>query len=83
MFDIAMHSVILFLSFRLCEKTDRFLLAYKGNSLSSSEKWEFVNFWYLTIIINDVLAIIGSFSKILMETKVNRNNVQKKKGKKR
>ena len=54
---------------RLLEKTDDFLKLYKGQPLTSSERWEFVNFWYLTIILNDILAIIGSFSKIMMETK--------------
>lgn len=57
-------------AFRLSKKTECFLLAYKASPLSSSERWEFVNFWYLTIILNDILAIIGSFSKILMETKI-------------
>jgi len=55
-------------AFKLCDKTDQFLILHKGNPLSSSERWEFVNFWYLTIILNDILAIIGSLSKIMMET---------------
>ena len=31
---------------------------------------EFVDLWYLLIIINDVLTIIGSVVKILIENKV-------------
>ena len=34
------------------------------------EKLEFVNFWYLLIIFNDVLTIAGCFVKILIENKV-------------
>jgi len=56
-------------AYRLYDKTDNFLMAFKGSPLSKSERWEFVNFWYLTIILNDVLAVVGSVSKILMETK--------------
>ena len=62
---------------RLCDKTDQFLILHKGNPLSSSERWEFVNFWYLTIILNDILAIIGSLSKIMMETQVSNLNLKK------
>ena len=53
------HCCFFIVHLRLSKKTECFLLAYKASPLSSSERWEFVNFWYLTIILNDILAIIG------------------------
>lgn len=34
------------------------------------DRMEFINGWYLVLIISDVLTIIASFIKIAIETKV-------------
>ena len=38
--------------------------------LTFSDKLEFVNFWYLLIIVNDFLTVAGCVVKILIENKV-------------
>uniref|UniRef100_A0A673G4U7 Mucolipin 1b n=1 Tax=Sinocyclocheilus rhinocerous TaxID=307959 RepID=A0A673G4U7_9TELE len=40
-----------------------------GRSLSWGERLEFINGWYLLLIISDILTIIASFIKIAIETK--------------
>lgn len=34
------------------------------------DQLEFVDLWYVMILVNDVLTIIGSILKIMIETKV-------------
>lgn len=43
-----------------------FRLAY-GRELSSDGRWEFLNLWYVLIIVNDVLLIVGSSIKERIE----------------
>jgi mucolipin 3 len=38
--------------------------------LTFSDKMEFINLWYIMIVVNDVLSIGGSIAKLLIETKV-------------
>lgn len=38
--------------------------------LSFSDKLEFINMWYILILVNDVLTIFGSIFKIMIENKV-------------
>ena len=38
--------------------------------LTFSDRLEFVNFWYLVMVLNDVLVVAGCVSKMLIETKV-------------
>jgi len=38
--------------------------------LTLSDQMEFVNMWYVLIIINDVLTVTGSILKIRIENKV-------------
>lgn len=40
-----------------------------GRSVSLGDRLEFINGWYLLLIISDVLTIIASFIKIAIETK--------------
>lgn len=41
-----------------------------GRSVCWGDRMEFINGWYLVLIISDVLTIIASFIKIAIETKV-------------
>lgn len=43
---------------------------YCSKMVSMSDKLEFVNGWYILIIISDTLTIIGSILKITIQTKV-------------
>lgn len=72
--------VICLVSFGLCARAifraqllrvmtcDFFQQTY-GKDLSSEGKWEFVNMWYIMIVFNDVLLIIGSALKEEIERK--------------
>ncbi|ESO94525.1 hypothetical protein LOTGIDRAFT_118439 [Lottia gigantea] len=40
-----------------------------GKQLSLSEQLEFLNLWYVLIIINDILTLAGSCFKIMLESK--------------
>ncbi|XP_026201740.1 mucolipin-3 isoform X2 [Anabas testudineus] len=46
---------------------------YCSKMVSMSDKLEFVNGWYILIIISDTLTIIGSILKITIQTKVSTN----------
>lgn len=41
-----------------------------GRSVCWGDRLEFINGWYLLLIISDVLTIIATFIKIAIETKV-------------
>lgn len=51
----------------LCNQTDTFFRVTYGHPLSGEDRWEFVNFWYIMIICNDVLLILGSIIKEQIE----------------
>ena len=55
--------------FSLKEFVSFFLLHYK-KEVSVSDRMEFVNGWYIMIIISDILTIIGSILKMEIHTKV-------------
>nr|MBE5724907.1 transient receptor potential cation channel, mucolipin ortholog [Cucujiformia] len=40
--------------------TEEFFIANFNKPLSSSDRWKFLNFWYVTIIMNDILIVCGS-----------------------
>jgi mucolipin len=50
-------------------KTSEFFYLNFGKDLSSAGKMEFINFWYIMIICNDVLLVIGSALKEQIERK--------------
>lgn len=53
---------------RLLQKqTDTFFRVTYGYPLSSEDRWQFVNFWYIMIICNDILLILGSILKEQIE----------------
>lgn len=47
-----------------------FFHTYFGKTVSWSERMEFVNGWYILIIVSDTLTISGSALKIGIQTKV-------------
>lgn len=53
----------------LKEFADFFLLHYK-KEVSVSDRMEFVNGWYIMLIISDILTIIGSILKMEIQAKV-------------
>lgn len=55
---------------RLGKETVAYFASGGRQPLTWVEKLEFVNFWYLLIIFNDVLTIAGCFVKILIENKI-------------
>ncbi|XP_077981010.1 mucolipin-3-like isoform X2 [Glandiceps talaboti] len=50
--------------------TVRFFKNYYNKDLGSHDRWKFVNCWYVTIIISDILVILGSVFKLQLENKV-------------
>ena len=66
------------------QKTQKFFKHRRGKPLCLSDKLEFLNLWYVTIIINDILTIVGSGYKIQIEGRVGtKENAKKKKKKKK
>ncbi|XP_023013559.1 mucolipin-3 [Leptinotarsa decemlineata] len=70
--------IICIISFVLCSRavwraqqlkniTDKFFRTHFGESLSDHDKMKFLNMWYIMIIINDLLIIIGSSVKEQIE----------------
>ena len=55
--------------FSLKEFVNFVLLHYK-KEVSVSERMEFVNGWYIMIIISDILTVIGSILKMEIQAKV-------------
>lgn len=53
----------------LQRQTDTFFRVTYGYPLSSEDRWQFVNFWYIMIICNDILLILGSILKEQIERK--------------
>lgn len=49
-----------------------------GRSVSWGERMEFINGWYILLIVSDMFTIIGSFIKIGIESKVMWGNVTDK-----
>ena len=45
------------------------MLRNYGSYLTTSEKLEFLNLWYVTICVNDILIIVGSAFKLALELK--------------
>lgn len=56
-------------AYRLKNITDHFFRTNYGRPLNASDRLEFLNMWYIMIIVNDVLIIIGSSIKEQIERK--------------
>ncbi|XP_055884751.1 mucolipin-3-like isoform X4 [Biomphalaria glabrata] len=54
----------------LRKDTATFFKLHKGKLFSFSNHMEYINMWYILIICNDVLTVIGSSFKIQLETRV-------------
>jgi len=67
--SLALCSRAIFRAQQLRLKTEAFFLRVYGRELSNKGRWEFVNVWYITICINDVLLITGSAIKEEIERK--------------
>lgn len=52
---------------KLRKEVNHYFKMRKGRSLSLSDQCEFLNLWYVTIIINDILTVIGTAFKIQLE----------------
>lgn len=67
--SLALCSRAIFRAQQLRMKTEEFFIKVFNRQLSSKGRWEFVNMWYITICINDVLLITGSAIKEEIERK--------------
>ncbi|XP_071800014.1 mucolipin-3-like isoform X1 [Asterias amurensis] len=56
---------------KLKKKTMKFFKRYYSKNLTRIEKLEFLNFWYIMIILSDMCTIMGSIVKLLIEFKLN------------
>ncbi|XP_071508276.1 mucolipin-3-like [Diadema antillarum] len=54
---------------KLKRKTVKFFKEHFNAKLSRSERMEFLNLWYVLIIVNDICTIAGSAFKILIEVR--------------
>ncbi|KAK3091912.1 hypothetical protein FSP39_023650 [Pinctada imbricata] len=57
----------LFRAQKLKRKTVEYFSKYKRLELSWADRMEFLNLWYVVIVINDLLTVIGSAIKIQLE----------------
>ncbi|XP_059162837.1 mucolipin-3-like isoform X2 [Physella acuta] len=55
---------------KLRQDTATFFKIHKGRPLSFSNHMEYINMWYILIICNDILTVVGSSFKIQLETRV-------------
>ncbi|XP_033738904.1 mucolipin-3-like [Pecten maximus] len=54
---------------QLQKETVTFFKKRYRKDLPTSDKLEFVNFWYIMIILNDILSVVGSSLKITIENR--------------
>ncbi|KAK6189007.1 hypothetical protein SNE40_005064 [Patella caerulea] len=54
---------------KMRKATNNFFLKRFGKKLSCSDQLEFLNLWYVLIIVNDILTLVGSSFKIMLENK--------------
>ncbi|GFN95147.1 mucolipin-3-like [Plakobranchus ocellatus] len=55
---------------KLRRDTARFFKQQRNHPLSFGDHLEYINMWYVVIICNDILTIVGSAFKIQLETRV-------------
>lgn len=53
-----------------CQRFSRFLHDNYGRKVCEVDQGEFLNGWYLLVIVSDLLAIIGSILKMEIQAKV-------------
>ena len=64
--NVIMCGVLLFLS----QEYNTFFQTYFSKPVPWADRMEFVNGWYILIIVSDTLTIAGSILKIGIQTKV-------------
>lgn len=69
LFSFVLCTRAIYRAWLLREQTDKFFRVTYGVPLSWEGRWEFINFWYIMIICNDVLLIFGSAMKESIERK--------------
>ncbi|XP_077132815.1 mucolipin-2 isoform X2 [Ranitomeya variabilis] len=57
------------LAIKLLRRFVRFFLNKYNHHVSSADRWEFVNGWYVMVIISDLMTIIGSVMKMEIKAK--------------
>ena len=55
------------------QETVKFFKCTYQKDLCLSDRLEFINFWYVSIIINDLMTIVGSSLKIQIESQRSHN----------
>uniref|UniRef100_A0A1I8IU21 WSC domain-containing protein n=1 Tax=Macrostomum lignano TaxID=282301 RepID=A0A1I8IU21_9PLAT len=64
----------LYRGFKMRVRTLEYFLQTEDYRLSLDEQFEFVNLWFVLIMLNDLLTVVGSIQKILIEYKVGNND---------
>jgi mucolipin len=54
----------------LRHETETFLAARRGWSLTVSERLDFLNLWYVMICVNDLLIILATLAKLVIELRL-------------
>lgn len=57
------------------QRFSRYLQETSGQRVSEDDQKEFLNGWYLLVIVSDLMAIIGSILKIEIQAKVHFDQV--------
>ncbi|CAK9302414.1 unnamed protein product [Gordionus sp. m RMFG-2023] len=58
---------------KLKEDCVKFFKVYYNTNLTKSDRLEFLNLWYVTILVNDILIILGTLLKLELERKLTSN----------
>lgn len=71
-------SSVFLMHFALCSHTQEYVQFFKhrlNRHVCWSDRMEFINGWYILLVISDLFTIIGSFIKIGIESKVLKSQV--------
>lgn len=59
----------------LFQRFSRYLQEASGQKVCEDDQKEFLNGWYLLVIVSDLMAIVGSILKIEIQAKVNFDHI--------
>ncbi|KAI5626577.1 mucolipin-2 [Silurus asotus] len=59
----------IYLAIRLLQRFSKFCVWKYNHKVCEEDQWEFLNGWYILVIISDVLAIVGSVLKMEIQAK--------------
>ncbi|GBO00460.1 Mucolipin-3 [Araneus ventricosus] len=65
--SIILCSISLGEGFKLLKETVYFFKHYQGKSLTPSESLDFIDFWYVTIILSEIIILYGLYVKIQVQ----------------